>query len=56
MMFMMPMPPTTNEIAAMLARSAVMVAPARLSVPAISSIDASSSFGMLASAKAATSV
>ncbi len=56
MMFMMPMPPTTSEMPAMLASSAVIVVPARLSVPDISSIVAESSFGMLASANAATSV
>jgi hypothetical protein len=50
------MPPTTSEMPAMLASSAVIVVPARLSVPAISYIVAESSFGMLASAKAATSV
>ena len=40
----------------MLASSAVIVVPARLSVPDISSIVAESSLGMLASANAATSV
>ena len=34
---MMPMPPTTSEIAAMAASSAVIVVPARWSVPLISS-------------------
>ena len=56
MMFMMPMPPTISEMAAMLPSSAVIVDPARLSVLDISCSVTSSSFGMLASAKAATDV
>ena len=56
MMFMMPMPPTMSEIAAMLPSSAVIVDPARLSVLDISCSVISSSFGMLASANAATDV
>ena len=35
--FMIPIPPTTSEIAAIAASSAVMVVPARCSVPLISS-------------------
>ena len=56
MMFMMPMPPTISEIAAMLPSSAVIVDPARLSVLDISCSVISSSFGMFASANAATDV
>ena len=56
MMFMMPMPPTISEIAAMLPSSAVMVEPARLSVPDISCSVTSSSFGMFARANAATEI
>ena len=56
MMFMMPMPPTISEIAAMLPSNAVIVEPARLSVLDISCSVTSSSFGMLARAKAATEV
>ena len=56
MMFMMPMPPTISEMAAMLPSSAVMVLPARLSVLDISCSVTSSSFGMFASANAATEV
>jgi hypothetical protein len=56
MMFMMPMPPTISEIAAMLPSRAVMVEPARLKVLDISCNVISSSFGMFASANAATDV
>ena len=49
MIFMIPMPPTTSEIAAMPASSAVIVVPARCNVLVISCIFTSSSFGMFAS-------
>ena len=56
MMFMMPTPPTTSEIAAMPASSAVIVVLARASVAFISSRFTSSSFGMFARMNAATDV
>ena len=56
MMFMMPIPPTTSEIAAIPASSAVIVVPARCSVLVISCRFTSSSFGMFASTNAATEV
>ena len=56
MMFMMPMPPTISEIAAIPPSSAVIVAPARCSVLAISCRFTSSSFGMFARMNAATDV
>ena len=56
MMFMMPMPPTTSETAAMPARSNVIVLLAWVSVLTISSELTSSSLGMLASTKAAAVV
>ncbi len=56
MMFMMPMPPTISEMVAIAASSAVMVCPARLSVPDISCMLTWSICGMLARMNAATEV
>jgi hypothetical protein len=56
MMFMIPMPPTTIEIAAMLASSSVSVRLVCCSVPAISSKVISSSCGRLAGTNTAADV